>query len=141
MPRTYSAYFVRSRVTGGGASEVQLLWPQANTWPPEVDFNETGGRINSTSSTVHFGPTNQIDQRELRINMVRWHTWGVIWTPKSIKYVVDGVVWASVTTASEIPNIAMTLRLQQQTWCFQGRLCPTAPVSMLVKWVAEYQAT
>lgn len=140
-PQTYGAYFVRSRITGGGASAVQLLWPASNNWPPELDFNETGGQINSTSSTVHFGPTNQIEQRQLRINMLQWHTWGVIWTPTSIQYLVDGVVWASITTTSEIPSVPMTLDLQQQTWCAQHRICPTVPISMLVNWVVEYQAT
>lgn len=140
-PQTYGAYFVRSRITGGGASAVQLLWPASNTWPPELDFNETGGQITSTSSTVHYGPTNQIEQRELSINMLQWHTWGVIWTPTSIRYLVDGVEWASITTKSEIPRVPMTLDLQQQTWCAQRRICPTAPVSMLVNWVVEYRAT
>jgi hypothetical protein len=142
MPQTYGAYFVRSRVTGGGASDVQLLWPSSNKWPPEIDFNETGGRINSTSATVHFGPTNQIEQNELRLNMLKWHTWGVIWSPMSIIYTVDGVAWATVLNGSaQIPNVPMHLAIQQQTWCLEGRLCPSAPVSMLVNWVVEYQAT
>ena len=139
-PHTYGAYFVRSRVTGGGASSIQLLWPASNTWPPEIDFNENEGQLNSSTSTVHFGPTNQVDQRKLFINMTKWHTWGVIWTSQSIKYIVDGVVWGSVNDVGEIPNIPMRFDLQQQTWCQRGRLCPTAPVSMIVSWVAEYQA-
>ncbi|HWD96531.1 MAG TPA: glycoside hydrolase family 16 protein [Acidimicrobiales bacterium] len=141
VAKRYGAYFVRSRITGGGASAVQLLWPQTNDWPPEVDFNETGGQIASTSATVHYGPTNAIYQSELSINMLAWHTWGVIWTPSSITYTVDGVVWATVSTRSaQIPDVPMHLALQQQTWCQEGRLCPAAPVSMLVNWVTEYQA-
>lgn len=139
-PHTYGAYFVRSRVTGGGATSVQLLWPASNTWPPEVDFNENAGQINSTTSTVHFGPTNMIDQRKVFINMTKWHTWGIIWTPRSIKYTVDGVVWGSIDVADEIPDVPMRLDLQQQTFCTEGNFCPSAPVSMLVSWVAEYQA-
>jgi beta-glucanase (GH16 family) len=120
---------------------VQLLYPQSNVWPPELDFNETGGQTDSTSATVHFGPSNQITQSVLSINMMKWHTWGVIWSPKKITYTVDGQVWATVTDASaEIPNVPMHLALQQQTWCNQDRLCPSAPVSMLVNWVAEYKA-
>ena len=38
FPQTYEAYFVRSRITGAGPNEVQLLWPASNTWPPEIDF-------------------------------------------------------------------------------------------------------
>lgn len=140
VSQRYGAFFVRSRITGGGATAVELLWPSSNEWPPELDFNETGGRIDSTSATVHFGPTNQIVQSELRINMLQWHTWGVIWTPTSITYTVDGQVWGTVSNvAAQIPSVPMHLALQQQTWCNDGRLCPSAPVSMLVNWVAEYK--
>jgi hypothetical protein len=139
-PQRYGAFFVRSRLTGGGASAVQLLWPSSNQWPPEVDFNETGGSIKSTSETVHFGPTNQIFQSVLRIDMLKWHTWGVIWTPTTITYSVDGLEWSSVSNSDAgIPNVPMHLVLQQQTWCNQGRICPSAPVSMLVNWIAEYR--
>jgi hypothetical protein len=138
-PQTYGAYFVRSRVTGGGATDVQLLWPASNVWPPEVDFNETGGRTFATSATVHFGPSNQIVQNELRINVLQWHTWGVIWTPSSLTYTVDGVAWASVSSRfAQIPDVPMHLALQQQTFCHFDRLCPSAPVSMLVNWVVSY---
>ncbi len=136
--QTYGAYFVRSRVTGTGPTQVELLWPVANDWPPEVDFNETSGTTTGTSATVHFGATNGEDQRTLSIDMTQWHTWGVIWSPSSIEYTVDGHVWGIVTKASEIPDQPMTLDLQQQTWCASGWACPTAPQSMQVDWVAEY---
>ena len=140
VANTYGAYFVRSRLTGAGPTGVQLLWPASNTWPPEIDFNETGGGVTSTSATVHFGSngTNHIDQRNLTIDMTQWHTWGVIWTPTSITYTVDGRVWGTITNTSEIPTVAMKLDLQQQTWCSSGWACPSAPQSMQVDWVAEY---
>lgn len=137
-PQTYGAYFVRSRVSGAGPTAVQLLWPLSNAWPPEIDFNETAGDVASTSATVHWGATNHIDQRKLSIDMTSWHTWGVIWTPTSITYSVDGRVWGSVTTASEIPNVPMTLDLQQQTWCASGWACPTTPQTMQIDWVAQF---
>ena len=135
---TYRAYFVRSRITGPGPNEVQLLWPVSNKWPPEVDFNETGSSDTSTSSTVHYGATNQIDQMSIRINMTMWHTWGIVWTKSSISYVVDGRVWATITVPSEIPRVAMRLDLEQRTMCRLATQCPKVPVSMLVDWVAEY---
>jgi hypothetical protein len=136
--RIYGAFFVRSRVTGPGPTVVQLLWPTENLWPPEIDFDETDGLINSTSATVHWGSANQQAQRGLSINMTRWHTWGVIWTPSSITYTVDGRIWGRVDVPSEIPDIPMTLDLDQQTWCESGYACPTSPQSELVDWVAEY---
>jgi hypothetical protein len=137
--QTYGAYFVRSRVTGAGPTNVELLWPVANVWPPEIDFNETGGSTIGTSATVHWGSASNQDQRgDNAVDMTQWHTWGVIWTPTSITYTLDGEVWGTVSVASEIPNQPMTLDLQQQTWCSSGFACPTAPESMLIDWVAEY---
>jgi len=138
LARTYGAYFVRSRVTGLGPNEVELLWPATNAWPPEIDFNETGGALSSTTSSDHFGATNIIVHRGVTIDMTQWHTWGVIWTPNSIIYTVDGQRWGAVTVPSDVPRIRMTLDLEQVAMCSQARLCPIVPVSMLVDWVAEY---
>jgi len=140
VARTYGAYFVRSRVTGPGPNEVELLWPANNKWPPEIDFNETGGKVTSTSSTLHFNAINSIDQRIVHIDMEKWHTWGVVWTPKSISYVVDGQVWGVITTTYEIADVPMTLDLQQTAGCVRGRPCSIHRASMLVDWVAEYSA-
>jgi beta-glucanase (GH16 family) len=138
LARTYGAYFVRSRVTGTGPNEVELLWPANNVWPPEIDFNESGGSMNSTSSTVHYSSFNYIDQRTVAAEMNQWHTWGVVWTPTSISYVVDGRVWGKISSLGEIPNKTLTLDLEQRTLCNLGRQCPSQPVSMQIDWVAEY---
>ncbi len=133
----YGAYFVRSRMTGPGPTQVELLWPMSG-WPPEVDFNETYGDSSASMATDHFGPANHQVQRTVNVDMTQWHTWGVVWTPTSLTYVLDGRVWGAVTGAGEIPNQPMTLNLQQQTWCSSGWACPTAPQSMLVDWVAQF---
>jgi beta-glucanase (GH16 family) len=138
---TYGAFFVRSRDTGAGPTSVELLWPQSNDWPPEVDFNETLGLATATTATIHWGPNNTQYHSSYNVNMTQWHTWGVVWTPTSITYTVDGTVWASVTSASaQIPNVPMHLALQQQTWCGASPVwaCPTTPVSMQINWVAIY---
>lgn len=138
VANTYGAYFVRSRVTGPGPTQVELLWPTGNRWPPEIDFNESGGTTNWTSATLHFTSSNAQDQRRVNLDLTQWHTWGVIWTPTSVTYTVDGKVWGSVHVASEISDVPMTLDLTQQTWCSSSYACPTAPQSMQVDWVAEY---
>jgi hypothetical protein len=134
----YAAYFVRSRVTGAGPTEVELLWPTANTWPPEIDFNETGGSITSTTNSAHYGSANHIVGNRVSINMTLWHTWGVIWTANEIIYTVDGRIWGEVSGASNISSVPMTLDLEQRQECEENRQCPTAPESMQVDWVAEY---
>jgi beta-glucanase (GH16 family) len=138
--QTYGAYFVRSRVTGPGPTGVELLWPTVG-WPPEIDFNETGGGTGSTTATDIWGPASGKSQNQIRLNvdMTQWHTWGVIWTPTSITYTVDGRVWGTMVTGTvSVPNVPMTLDLQQQTWCSSGWACPTSQQSMQVDWVAEY---
>jgi len=137
-PVKFGAFFVRSRVTRAGPNEAELLWPASNVWPPEIDFTETGAGTFGTSATLHFGTANHIDQVSLRIDMTQWHTWGVIWTPNSISYSVDGRVWGIVTLNNEIPRMPMTLDLEQVTKCNSGQYCPSAPASLLVDWIAEY---
>lgn len=138
VAKIYGAYFVRSRVTGKGPNEVELLWPLNNTWPPEIDFNETGGSIISSSSSLHYGADNTVVRSHVYINMTQWHTWGVIWTPTSVTYTVDGRVWGRYTDAQHIPKIRMTLDFEQRTICSEDRQCPTSPVDMYIDWVAEY---
>jgi len=140
-PMTYGAFFVRSRVTGVGPNTAELLWPRSNVWPPEIDFNEDLGQVNLTTATLHWTPGNQTEFRILRINMFKWHTWGVIWTPTSVTYVVDGHPWHEVSLAGTIPHIPMDLNFEQRTGCFQGRDCPTQPSAVLIDWVAEYRPT
>jgi hypothetical protein len=135
---TYGAFFIRSRETGVGADDVELLWPQNNQWPPEIDIDETGNNPNSETWTVHFDtPTDQV-QGTKQINILAWHTWGVIWTPTAITFVVDGYAYGQVTNTSEIPNLPMTLDLQMQSWCGISPECPTKPSSLIIDWVAVY---
>ena len=136
----YGAWFVRSRLTGPGPTGVELLWPDASVWPPEIDFNETFGGTSSTSATVHYDAANSQIAKSLNIDMTQWHTWGVVWTPSWITYTVDGNVWATVTSSSSIPTIPMHLSLQAQTWCASSWACPTTPQSMQVDWVAQYRS-
>jgi hypothetical protein len=138
-PQTYGAFFVRSRVTGAGPNESQLLWPANNSWPPEIDFNETGAKDTSTSWTVHWGVLDNIAQKTLATRVTQWHTWGVVWTPTKITFVVDGLEWGSLDVHDAVPHLPMTLDLQQRTGCAPGFSCPESAQSMLVDWVAEYQ--
>ena len=134
----YGAYFVRSRVTGTGPDDVTLLWPADNQWPPEIDFDETGTSPRASSWTVHFtAPADQV-QHTVHLNVRHWHTWGVIWTPTSVTFIVDGTTWGEVTASAEVPTIPMTLDIQQQSWCGLAPECPTRSTSTLVDWVALY---
>ncbi len=139
-PQTYGAFFVRSKMTGTGPTQVELLWPVAG-WPPEIDFDETYGGDTMSMATLHYTSDNLEIQNTVNIDMTQWHTWGVIWSADSIIFTVDGNEWGAIDTPSEIPDQAMTLDIQQQTFCEAGWACPTAPESTDVDWVAEYSAS
>ena len=138
LAKIYGAYFVRSRITSGGPNAVELLWPASNLWPPEIDFNETQGSSVETTSTIHYGPINLVDQGSVTINMTKWHTWGLIWTAKSVTYIVDGTVWGRVLQPEESPKVPMTLDFEQRSLCSVHLQCPTKNTSMLIDWVAEF---
>lgn len=140
VPLKYGAFFVRSRQTGLGPDNVDLLWPANNSWPPEIDFNETGGAVSESTWTIHYGWSNsQTYNENWHVDVDAWHTWGVIWTPHSIRFTLDGRQWGrTVTSPSQIPNLPMTLDMQQQSFCGITDACPTRPTSMLVDWVAVY---
>ena len=138
ITQSYGAYFVRSRITGGGANEVQLLWPASDTWPPEIDFNESLGYQSRTTASIHFGAANHVQQLSVKRNLLLWHTWGVIWTPDSITFVVDGRPWHVIRNPADIPKVRMRLDLEQRTMCSRHAQCPARPVSMEVDWVAVY---
>jgi outer membrane protein OmpA-like peptidoglycan-associated protein len=140
VPITYGAVFVRSRMTGPGPTQVEMLWPTAG-WPPEIDFSETYGGVTSTMATLHYTAKNLEIHNTVSIDMTQWHTFGVVWTPTRLTYVVDGREWGSVANPADIPAQAMTLHIQQQTWCSSQFACPTSPQSTQVDWVAEYVAT
>ena len=138
--RLYGAYFIRSRVTGPGPDQNEMLWPVAPVWPPEVDFNETGFPTSSTSWTVHFGHGSAFVQTTRNFDMERWHTWGVIWTPKVMTFTGDGRSRGSLTNYGVIPHQKMMLDMQQQVWCQPRLACPSKASALEVDWVAEYVA-
>lgn len=139
--QTYGAYFVRSRITGPGPDENELLWPVAHVWPPEVDFNESEYSTNRTSWTVHYGTGSAFIQGTQTINLTRWHTFGVIWTPTELTFTVDGVVWGHTTAPAVIPHQPMTLDIDQEARCIPGykwNACPTGEATMQINWVAVF---
>ena len=111
---TYGAFFVRSRQTTAGPDVAELLWPANNAWPPELDFNETGTSPDASTWTDHYTSPSTEVQATTQIDVEHWHTWGVVWTPTSVTFVVDGRAWGEVTSPAQIPDVAMTLDLQQR---------------------------
>ena len=67
---------------GTGIAHAILLWPADNSWPPEVDFSEdNGGNNDKLPATMHYGASNTQIHRYVAVNLTKWHTLGVEWTP------------------------------------------------------------
>jgi beta-glucanase (GH16 family) len=147
--QTYGMYLVRMKgdyEPGLRISDIALLWPQGNAWPPEIDFFEdSGGTRSSFIATLHPGPSGNDCCRVIkyrRIDGTKWHTYGVAWTPTTITYTVDGHLWGKaihrrdISSPGKWPSINMILALQSQNL---GPAQPARPIeTMTVKWVAEY---
>jgi Glycosyl hydrolases family 16 len=144
-PQTDGMYLVRMKgdyEPGINISDILLLWPDSNVWPPEIDFFEdSGGARSGYQATVHLGP-NGDNSNQVHVNVsndaTQWHTYGVQWTASTITFTVDGQSVGSVSQrdTSSWPDIAMNLDLQSQN------LGPSQPANgtetMTVAWVAEY---
>jgi beta-glucanase (GH16 family) len=146
----YGMYLVRMKgdsEPGLRMSNIALLWPEDNqSWPPEIDFYEDhGGKRSYFASTLHPGPNGNdcctVVRNAKNNNGTQWHTYGVMWTPTSITYTIDGKAFGTVhpgdvTSPGKWPSIPMTLDLQSQN------LGPTQPShsieTMTVAWVAQY---
>ena len=110
LPQTYGKYVVRAKFTkSANVEHVMLLWPTSG-WPPEVDFSE-GPTSKGIMATSHWGSANYQAHRFLNVDMTVWHSYGVEWTPTSLRFWVDGRPWASMTGAA-VPKQPMRLAIQ-----------------------------
>jgi beta-glucanase (GH16 family) len=145
LVQTYGKYLVRFRMDPGtGIGHALLLVPADGSWPPEVDFSESNGSgANKTLATLHYGPHDSMVSRPHPVDLTKWHTLGVEWTPGRLRFTLDGRVWWDLRS-SHVPAIPMTLALQTQTWPCVGTWgrCPDAStpatVRMYVDWVVAY---
>lgn len=144
--QTYGKYLVRFKFGAGvGISHAILLWPQSNTWPPEIDFSEDNGSDRQTTyATLHYGSGNTQVQRSDAVDLTQWHTLGVEWTPGRLVYTLDGKDWATVASAN-VPSTPMNLDIQTQSWACgtsTWEQCPDATtpshVNLSVDWVVAY---
>jgi hypothetical protein len=140
---TYGEYLVRSRVTSAtGVTQVMILDTDA-TWPPEIDFNESDGANSSNATEWYKGPNGptKLPAGPSNVNLTQWHTWGVITTPSTITYTVDGTIWATMPNHVTTPT---HLALQQMIWpCADPyEACPSSStppeVDMQIDWVVVY---
>jgi len=148
-PQVYGMYLVRMKgdyEPGLQISNILLLWPtDNNVWPPEIDFYEDeGGSRNGFAAALHPGPDGDdccVINNSFAVSATQWHTYGIMWTPTSITYTIDGrpagvVQESQLSPPAQWPNIPMNLDLQSQNL---GSAQPNGSVeTMTVAWIAEY---
>ena len=149
LPTVYGKYLVRMRMDQGkGISMILLLWPQDESWPPEVDFAEDNGAnprnfIDATCWYKSSGQEMSIVKELTSIDTTQWHTYGVEWTAHKLVYSIDGQTWNTLTS-QYVPSVPMHLCIQTQAWScgLDWENCPDsstpANVNMYVDWVVQY---
>ena len=113
----YGKWAVRARAVETGGRVVALLWPTYG-WPPEIDFMESGDSYRDhTTQTLHYdvlstpAHENKMVHNSYDVDMTKWHTYGVEWTPGKLVYKLDGVEKGSVV-GDFVPNQPMHIHLQ-----------------------------
>jgi len=134
----YGIFLVRSRETAPGPDVAEMLFPSDGSWPPEVDFAETGVATDAAGYFDHYRPAPAAVWGFSRVDVLHWHTWGIAWTPTRLAMLLDGRARAVVTRPAAIPHLPMELDLQQETWCGIYPECPRRPAALLVDWVEVY---
>jgi beta-glucanase (GH16 family) len=145
--QTYGWWSVRFRMgKGAGTAFAMMLWPQKG-WPPEIDFAEEGPGMGASRSTVtatlHYGSHNTMIHNTRRVDLTKWHTMGVIWTPGRIQYRLDGRTWATIT-GSSVPHQPMHLAIQTEVGPKgTDKTMPSShtpsPTKLQIDWVRVYR--
>jgi beta-glucanase (GH16 family) len=156
VSQTYGKWEVRFRADPSDEITFHfLLWPKSDEWPPEIDFLEDfGGDRTEVSSFLHYresdGDRNRKQWQLSGTDFSQWHTAGVEWMPGSVKFLVDGEVWAETSDqqAGIVPDEPMWLGLQAQSGGCQRKIdygypdCPVIGVpdtaDVQIDWVAVY---
>ncbi|WP_157970710.1 glycoside hydrolase family 16 protein [Nakamurella deserti] len=148
VTQLYGKWEVRFRVDPSDETTFHfLLWPQADVWPPEIDFLENfGGGRQSASAFLHYRDESEPNgrgktERTVEADFTTWHTAGVEWLPGEVTYTLDGEPWASVT-GENVPDQPMWLGLQAQAVdCSSGDNCTDGitRADVMIDWVTVYE--
>lgn len=103
--QTYGYFEMRARWSRGkGLWPAFWLLPQSGAWPPEIDAMEAHGDkpttvFQSTHSKAEDSITRTVTSPG---NAQEWHTYGMLWTPRTVDYYIDGRKTASIPTPADM---------------------------------------
>jgi hypothetical protein len=163
-PQVYGAWFARLKAddtpSGVYFSNIFLLFPANNQWPPEIDiyedlgsrtsttesmYNTVGNICGSPPSTDCLGQYGKSNGRSGGVPNAddQWHTYGVEWTPGGVAWFIDGrVVFSApaseVKSPAQQPDIPMYMDLQSQNVGSQAGAASQIS-TMDVDWAEEFR--
>jgi beta-glucanase (GH16 family) len=163
QPQEYGAWFARLQANAEPAgqlfTDIFLLWPDNNQWPPEIDVYEDEGNRASTVATLWntvgnacgSSPSSSCLYQYTQTNGgsggvantdTEWHTYGVEWTPSGVSWLIDGKVIftapaSAVKSPAQQPALTMDMALQSEN--LQGSPgASTTEDTMNVDWVEQF---
>ena len=162
-PQEYGAWFARLQAgqepSGELFSDIFLLWPANNQWPPEIDVYEDEGNRSRTVATLWntvgsacgSSPSSQCLYQYTQTNGggdgvantdTEWHTYGVEWTPSGVSWLIDGhvILTAPASAAkspAQQPALPMSMALQSQNLPGSPGASSTQD-TMNVDWVEQF---
>lgn len=120
------------------------LVPNNFGWPPEIDIMEwLGVQPNTHFMTLHYGATNSMTGGSFTSPKLSsgFHRLGLLWTPTSITWYVDGVQQCSVNVG--IPSQPMYIILNNDTGGWNNNVVDSTtvfPAILKVAYVTVYSA-
>jgi hypothetical protein len=158
----YGAWFARLQANaepvGQLFTDIFLLWPANNQWPPEIDVYEDEGNRARTVATLWdtvgnacgSSPSSSCLYQYTQTNGggggvantdTAWHTYGVEWTPSGVSWLIDGKVIltapaSAVRSPAAQPALPMSMALQSES--LQGSGTRSTYDSMNVDWVEQF---
>lgn len=112
-------------------------WPQPGS--DEIDIAEIlQGRETTVNQALHREDTNMTCSPSVADVTATWHTYGLVWTPSSLTWRIDGRT--TCTTTRSVPQSPMFLILNTAVGGVGGGqvAASTLPQSMQVDWVRVY---
>lgn len=160
QPQEYGAWFARLKADAEPASlsfsDIFLLWPDNDQWPPEIDIYEDGGSRSRTYASM-FNTADRIcgssqpcvEQYEqdnwgsggVANTDTEWHTYGVEWTPSGASWLIDGrVIFTAPASQVKSPALqpAMPMDMTIQSQNAQTVGTPTPRETMALDWVEQF---
>ncbi len=108
---TYGLYQVEAKVDPGqGTGPAIVLWPDNNSWPPEIDLLEAPNGQGDAFMSLHWAGANGANQYQTidtGVKVNAYHDYAVDWEANKLTFYVDGKqIWS---TTSHIPSQPMGL--------------------------------